>query len=106
MDRAGVADVAWVDAYCERTGPGLAAEPLNAVTNLAFLIAALALWRLVRGDRGQQAAPASLATLAVLLAVIGLCSLAFHTLATGWAGALDSLSIAAFVHFSVICFAR
>ena len=30
-----------IDAYCERLGPGLWAEPLNAVTNLAFLVAAL-----------------------------------------------------------------
>lgn len=111
MDRAGVANLAWVDAYCERTGAGLAAEPLNAVTNLAFLVAALALWRLVRSDQDQsdgrrKTAAASLATLAVLLAVIGGCSLAFHTLATGWAGALDSLSIAVFVHYYVACFAR
>jgi hypothetical protein len=25
-----------IDAYCERLGPGLWAEPLNALTNLAF----------------------------------------------------------------------
>jgi Ceramidase len=106
VDWAGAADVAWVDAYCERTGPGLVAEPLNAVTNLAFLVAALALWRLARGGRSQPAAHASLSTLAVLLAVIGLSSLAFHTLATGWAGTLDSLSIAVFVHYYVVCFTR
>jgi hypothetical protein len=30
----------YMDVYCERTGPGLLAEPLNAVTNASFLIAA------------------------------------------------------------------
>jgi hypothetical protein len=30
-----------IDAYCERLGPGLWAEPLNAVTNLAFIVAAV-----------------------------------------------------------------
>ena len=30
----------YMDAYCERTGPGLLAEPLNAITNASFLIAA------------------------------------------------------------------
>ena len=39
-----------VDDYCERLGPGLWAEPLNLVTNLAFLIAAI-LWRRCRGGR-------------------------------------------------------
>ena len=34
-----------VDLYCERLGPGLLAEPLNAITNLAFFIAAWLLWR-------------------------------------------------------------
>ena len=35
--------MAVLDLYCERLGPGLLAEPLNAVTNGAFLVAA---WRL------------------------------------------------------------
>jgi hypothetical protein len=26
-----------MDAYCERVGPGLLAEPLNAVSNISFL---------------------------------------------------------------------
>ena len=33
-----------VDHYCERTDPGIWAEPLNALTNLAFIIAAWLLW--------------------------------------------------------------
>ena len=33
-----------MDAYCERVGPGLLAEPLNAVSNASFLLAALAAW--------------------------------------------------------------
>ena len=30
------------DEYCERVGFGLFAEPLNAITNVSFLVAALA----------------------------------------------------------------
>ncbi|MFT7390517.1 MAG: hypothetical protein ACI9ZH_000740, partial [Paracoccaceae bacterium] len=30
-----------IDAYCERLGPQFWAEPVNAATNLAFLIGAL-----------------------------------------------------------------
>ncbi|WP_434447861.1 hypothetical protein [Lentzea sp. E54] len=87
-----------VDAYCERLGPGLWAEPLNALTNLAFLIAALLLLR--------KQAPPSLRALPVLLALVGLASLSFHTLATALTGALDSAFIAVFVLYYVVVFAH
>ncbi|MBU2665239.1 hypothetical protein KOI35_17180 [Actinoplanes bogorensis] len=51
-----------MDAYCERLGPGLGGEPLNAVSNAAFLIAAVLL--LARGG---------IRPLPVLLGVVGLC---------------------------------
>ena len=38
-----------VDAYCERTGPEYWSEPVNALTNLAFLLAALVMARRLRG---------------------------------------------------------
>jgi hypothetical protein len=82
-----------VDLYCERTGPAWDAEPLNAVTNLAFLAAAAWLWR--RHGR----AGADLRAVAALLALIGLCSLAFHTLATAWAGLADTLAIGVWIWF-------
>jgi hypothetical protein len=34
-----------LDLYCERTGPELLSEPVNALTNVAFFIAAWLLWR-------------------------------------------------------------
>ena len=40
-----------IDLYCERTGPGLWAEPVNALTNLAFFAAAWALWHSARSTR-------------------------------------------------------
>ncbi|WP_255375355.1 hypothetical protein [Saccharomonospora sp. CUA-673] len=42
---------AYVDEYCERLEPGLLGEPLNTVSNLGFLLAAIAIWRLARGTR-------------------------------------------------------
>ncbi|MDD9739992.1 ceramidase domain-containing protein [Marinovum sp. SP66] len=77
-----------VDGYCERLGPGLWAEPLNAVTNLAFLVVALWLWPRVAG-RARL--------LCAVLAVIGLGSGLFHTFAQAWAGLADVLPIAVFV---------
>ncbi len=81
-----------VDGYCERLGPAFWAEPLNAATNAAFLIAALVMaWR-VRG------AHLPLANILVgILAAIGIGSFLFHTFATRWAGLADTLPILAFI---------
>ncbi|MGO1049586.1 hypothetical protein [Crossiella sp. CA198] len=94
-----------LDNYCERVAPGLWGEPLNALSNGGFIIAALVLWWLIR-RRGPDSpsAPASLHTLAALLLLIGLGSLAFHTFANRWSVLLDVGFIALFIHFYVVCF--
>ena len=51
-----------IDLYCERTGPGLWAEPLNALSNLAFIAVAVILWR-----RAGRNAPFDLRLLICLL---------------------------------------
>jgi hypothetical protein len=86
-----------VDAYCERIDASFWSEPLNALTNLAFLVAAVLLWRAL-GRRRAGAAGVALAVrcLPWLLALIGLCSFLFHTLATVWAGLADTVSILLF----------
>lgn len=78
-----------VDGYCERLAPGLWAEPVNAVTNLGFVLVALWLWR-SRTDRPDRA-------LVAILLAIGLGSAAFHTFANPLTGLMDVLPIAAFV---------
>jgi hypothetical protein len=82
-----------VDLYCERLGPGLWAEPLNAVTNLAFLLAAWMSWRLIRRSGAE---PVSQTILVVLMASIGIGSGLFHTFATTWAHVLDVVPILIF----------
>lgn len=77
-----------IDGYCERLGPGLYAEPANALTNAAFVI--VALWLLQRTEGVER-------VLAVLLLLIGIGSGLFHTLATVWAGLADVAPIAGFV---------
>ena len=57
-----------LDFYCERCGPGLLAEPLNATTNLAFLVAALAAGRMAR--RMGRFSP-GIALLVALSATVG-----------------------------------
>lgn len=79
-----------VDGYCERLGPGLWAEPLNAATNLGFVLAALVMWQRSRG----QSLPL---ILSALLALIGIGSALLHTFAQVWAGLADVVPIGLFI---------
>ncbi|MFC7703821.1 ceramidase domain-containing protein [Plastorhodobacter daqingensis] len=81
-----------INAYCERSDASYWSEPVNALTNAAFLIAAFVLWRRVRG----QGLPLAEALVAIL-AVIGLGSFLFHTHATVWAAMADVLPILVFI---------
>jgi hypothetical protein len=90
----------YVDAYCERLAPGFWGEPLNALSNLGFLVAAAVIWFRFRPDR------TSLRLLVVLLALIGLGSLSFHTVANQLTRVFDVLFIVLFVFFYVVCFAH
>jgi hypothetical protein len=84
-----------IDNYCERIGQGFWAEPLNAVTNAGFLVAAaLALveWRKAGGKDH-----ASLWLIAVT-AVVGTGSFLFHTFANRWSMIADVAPITAFIY--------
>lgn len=82
-----------VDIYCERLGPGFAAEPLNALSNFGFFAVAGWGWRLAR-RRGT--ADAGFALVVALAALVGFGSLLFHTFATRWAGLADVVPIGLF----------
>ena len=90
--------------YCERTGPEFWAEPLNALTNGAFLLAAWWLVRQLRGCRWRSDWDRMLLT--VLIALIGIGSFLWHTLATRWAVIADVVPIAAFIHLYLLAFVR
>lgn len=81
-----------IDGYCERLGPGYWAEPVNAVTNLAFLLAAV-----VVGLRLRRAGLPLANAMVGLLALVGLGSYLFHTHAQGWAALADTGAILAFI---------
>ena len=89
MDRLGT----YIDGYCERIAPGLMNEPWNALTNLAFIFAALIVWRYIR-DKNP---PKISIFLTVTLALIGVGSGFLHTFATVWGAIADVFFIAVFV---------
>ncbi len=82
-----------IDLYCERLGAGLWAEPINAITNLSFVVAAIAAWHLARH---RNLLTFDIQLLIGLMITIGLGSGLFHTFATLWARILDVIPILLF----------
>ena len=76
-----------MDAYCERVGMGLFAEPLNAVSSISFLLAAWAAWVLARR---AGALSAGVRALIALAASVGIGSILWHTYPTMLTLVLDS----------------
>ncbi|WP_026380713.1 ceramidase domain-containing protein [Afifella pfennigii] len=84
-----------IDIYCERTDPSFWAEPLNALSNAFFIIAAayaFSLWR----RQEERDGPALL--LIALVAVIGVGSFLFHTFANRWSALADVIPISIFIY--------
>src|ERR1700719_1867743 len=75
-----------VDLYCERADPSFWAEPVNALTNAAFLVAALLAF--LEWHRGTRRDMAQLALIGVV-ALVGLGSFLFHAIATRGAALFD-----------------
>lgn len=90
-----------VDAYCERTGPDYWSEPINALTNLAFMVAAILVWRRLSGP-GMTTGR----VLAANLFIIGIGSWLFHTHANRLTGLMDVLPILAFILIYVFAATR
>lgn len=85
---------AQINSYCERLDASYWAEPVNALTNLAFVLAAALMWpRVAQMQAGRGLARA----LVVVLAAIGVGSWLFHTHAEVWSAMADVIPIAVFV---------
>lgn len=84
----------YIDLYCERTALGLWNEPLNAVSNAAFLIAAWVAWRVLQSSNQRGIMDVVLICLA---ACIGAGAFLFHTYANGQTKRLDVIPIWTFV---------
>ena len=83
----------FIDIYCERLGPGLWDEPLNAISNAAFFVAAIFAFMLARKE---DALNWRSALLIGLIFAMGVGSTLFHSFATVWAMLADVLPILTF----------
>ena len=83
----------YIDIYCERMGPEYWAEPVNALTNLAFIISGLLVIKLISIGRGEAAFDIVPWFFATLICVIGIGSWLFHTHAQRWSMLLGCASI-------------
>jgi hypothetical protein len=92
-----------MDVYCERVGPGLLAEPLNAVSNASFLFAAWAAWVLARRTGTLSVGVRALIALA---ASVGIGSILWHTYPTSLTLILDIVPILIFVIWYIWLYTR
>jgi Ceramidase len=84
-----------LDAYCERVDASFWSEPLNAVSNGAFLVAAACGFWLWRRAGGRDAAAL---WLILVTACVGIGSFLFHTLANRWSLYADIVPIGVFIY--------
>ena len=88
--------------YCERIGAGSRAEPVNALTNLAFLVAALAIAYGLHHASRPLRKTWDLWLLASLVAAVGVGSFLWQTLATAWSQLAGGFSAGRPERFSVL----
>lgn len=79
-----------IDLYCERVNPGYFDEPVNALSNIAFLIAAVYAWRYSKRHSVEQF---EINLLIVMMVAIGLGSLSFHVFANRISQLADLLPV-------------
>ncbi|MEH6832408.1 MAG: ceramidase domain-containing protein [Sulfitobacter sp.] len=89
----------YIDLYCERTAPGLWNEPLNAFSNVAFLIAAFLALRIAL--RRGQPDPLEIGVI-TLGGTIGVGSFLFHIFANSATELADVIPIWSFVALYVL----
>jgi len=98
----------YIDKYCERTVQGLWGEPLNVISNVAFLIVFLLLLKyFYHNFHGRYRKNWDIAALIFLIFCLTLGSTAWHVFAVRWALFTDIIPILIFINlFMVSCFFR
>ena len=92
-----------MDAYCERVGAGLLAEPLNAVSNISFLLAAWAAWVLAKRTGTLSA---GVRVLIAIAAFVGVGSILWHTYPVSLTLILDIVPILVFISWYIWLYTR
>ena len=92
-----------MDVYCERIGPGLLAEPLNALSNISFLLAAWAAWVLAKRTGTLSA---GVRVLIALAASVGIGSILWHTYPVSLTLILDIVPILIFLIWYIWLYTR
>src|SRR5919107_4572177 len=92
-----------MDVYCERVGPGLLAEPLNAVSNISFLLAGWAAWVLAKRTGTLSA---GVRVLIAIAASVGVGSILWHTYPTMLTLVLDIVPILIFIVWFIWLYTR
>ena len=95
----------YLDAYCERAGdPSLWGEPLNAITNLCFIAAAILAANALH--KVPNVFKVDLWLLVVFLLGIGIGSGAWHLMPTGHTVLMDVIPITLFINMYLVCALR
>jgi hypothetical protein len=76
--------------YCERTTDGILSEPLNSLTNLAFIIISFLIFKKFREEKFSI-------IFSVLIFSIGVSSLLFHSVPNRITGTMDMFFILIFI---------
>ncbi|WP_430513150.1 ceramidase domain-containing protein [Pannonibacter phragmitetus] len=81
--------------YCERLDASFWSEPVNAITNASFILAAVVAFQMWR-----KRSPGDWLALALILITLatGIGSFLFHTFANRWSLLADVIPIAFFIH--------
>lgn len=106
MEQATV--LTYLDGYCERAGdPSMWGEPLNAITNLCFLLAAfMAVWAVSKRSDTRFASIGDIWLLIAALIGISIGSGLWHLVPTGHTVLMDVLPITAFINIYLIAALR
>lgn len=93
----------YLDHYCERIAPGLWGEPFNLLSNLAFIIAGIVVWRFFSRLRNNISGQTwDIGLLVALLFAIGIGSGLWHLFANSWSLKADTIPILLFINIYLL----
>ena len=93
----------YLDHYCERIAPGLWGEPFNLLSNLAFFIAAVVVWRIYLKQYNNITDHFwDIKLLIALFFAIGIGSGLWHIFATSWSLKADTIPILLFINLYLL----